>query len=160
MGCTASAELSNLTKSFLVTKDSIKKPEDGLEKAISSESKSSIENDLKSSSILTMKSGNLIIEQKQMITTEELKRKNHNKTTIGAMIAFPSKTGSKSRILDSPAPFRKTPKGIATTPQKLRLRKENPFASPHSKRSTFPLQESEEDSMINVDFKSLKTPNG
>lgn len=159
MGCSASVALD--TKDISSRRESKEDVDDQFDKLDSSGSKYSNDlNDLRNSSVLTMQSGDLKINGKMMINTEDLSRKDYSNTWRPTMISSPFIKDSKHKILDSPAPFRKTANGVATTPQRLRLRRENPFPSPHAQRSNFPLQELEEDLTSKEKVEANETQNG
>ena len=95
------------------------------------------------SSVVTLKSGNIKVDQKTL-DTSELNRKNN---TLAPLNVSTISNGTKPRVVDSPAPFRKIGNGLmANSPRRMRIRSENPFPSPHAQRTTSPLVEQEEGS--------------
>ena len=109
--------------------------------------------DVDRSSILTVKSGNL--ENRQRGHTEVPRRR----ISVITPQSSPALNGVKLRVVDSPAPFRKTLNGtVASSPQRMRVRNGNPFSSPHAHRNPTPLLEQEECSDEEKELQSRTNP--
>ena len=109
-------------------------------------------------SVLTMKSGNLKWNQKAPIGALEVLRLEVADSQTSN--ASPSVNGARAKVVDSPAPFRKTANGLmVNSPSRMRIRNGNPFSSPHAHRNATPLVEQEEDSEDETKTTKLKTNN-